>query len=124
MAMFSTESGGGRMKPGLIVILLAGALVSGCAGDDVLRQSGQKETDDFGRAVREDLAAQIANPDPAWKNAPPPPSSGTRAALAQTRYQKNTVIKPVGATTSSVTTTGGGGGQAGGGGGEAGGGPQ
>ena len=67
---------------------------------------------DFGRAVHEDLAAQIADPDAVYKG-PPPPSSGKRADLAQTKYQTDKVTPPAAMSSSS----GGGGGSSGGGGG-------
>jgi type IV pilus biogenesis protein CpaD/CtpE len=98
MAMCSIEIQEGPMTsalkplPGLIALAAAGALLGGCASNPV--ESRLRLSDDFGQAVRQDLAAQIADPDPAWKNQPPPASNGARAALAQTRYQKNAVIPP------------------------------
>lgn len=79
-----------RAKSWILPVLLvgAGALLSGCA------QSRLRIEDDFGQAVSQDLAAQIANPDAARTEGPAPPSSGARAALAQTRYQHDTVVQP------------------------------
>jgi uncharacterized membrane protein YgcG len=98
------------VRTGLLVAALAGvgALVAGCADEKQL--ANDMGFNDFGRAVHEDLAAQIADPDASYKG-PPPPSSGPRAALAQTRYKTDTVTKP------SSISTGGGGGSGGGGGG-------
>src|SRR5689334_13564935 len=59
-------------------------------------------SNDFGRAVREDLQAQIADPDARSAGDPAPASDGRRSALAQTRYQRNLVIQPM---SSSVTGT-------------------
>ncbi len=89
-----------------IAVIAAGGLLSACA------QTQLRLDPNFGEAVNQDLAAQIANPDPAWKG-PPPPSSGDRAALAQKRYETNTVIPPPAESTSSVNignSSGGGGG--------------
>jgi len=49
---------------------------------------------DFGRAVHEDLAAQIADPDARYVGQPSPGSDGHRVGLAQQRYVTGKVIKP------------------------------
>lgn len=72
-----------------LVIAGVAAALSGCAIPQ------QSLSDDFGVALRTDLAAQIANPD-APDPGPAPASDGVRAALAQTRYQTNQVVKPSG----------------------------
>ncbi len=59
---------------------------------------GDKDFDDFGVAVRQDLAAQILEPNPAWKHARVT-TDGKRACLAEKRYQVNAVIQPQLATT-------------------------
>jgi hypothetical protein len=96
-------------RTGLLMAALAGigAIVAGCADEKQL--ANDMGTADFGRAVHEDLAAQIADPDAVYKG-PPPPSSGARADLAQTRYQADKVTQP-----SSTSTSSGGGGGGGGG---------
>lgn len=102
--------------------LLAGAsaiLLSGCAGDSQ-GKSRLHIADDFGQAVRADLAAQIAYPEPHWTG-PMPPSNGDKAALAEDHYIKGTVIQPNITNTSSL---GGGGGSGGGGSSSGGSGPQ
>ena len=83
-------------KPGLLLAAFmgVGALLSGCVGTPP-SQSALRLSDDFGQAVNQDLAAQIADPDAAAKEGPPPPSSGARAALAQTRYRHDAVIRPI-----------------------------
>ena len=104
-----------NVKAIVILAALAGAaaMLAGCAMDSSRQDTAwRQQNDDFGRAVREDLAAQIADPDPAWKNAPPPPSDGVKARLAETRYQQGKVIRPQGATTQTTVggSSGGGGG--------------
>jgi hypothetical protein len=92
----------------LILAALAGVGAALCGCVDTRTLNNQiREADEFGHAVREDLAAQIANPDPSYKG-PPPPYSGARTALAQTAYRADTVKQPV-ATTTSTTIAGGGG---------------
>ena len=102
-------------RTGLLMAALAGvgAIVAGCADEKQLgTDMGSAE---FGRAVHEDLAAQIADPDAVYKG-PPPPSSGERAALAQTRYKNDKVTQPESTQTQSVVQQSGGGGGGGGGG--------
>jgi len=101
------------IKTGLLLAALAGGavLLSACADEKQLTED--MHASDFGRAVREDVAAQIADPDAAYKG-PPPPSSGERAALAQTRYKADKVTQPV-STSTTVSVTGGSGGGGGGG---------
>jgi hypothetical protein len=82
--------------------LLAGALgLSGCA------VSRYHLTDDYGRAVRQDLAAQIADPDARYKGDPAPASSGLRTTIAQKAYEAGTVKAPAAPSTSSVAGSGG-----------------
>lgn len=47
-----------------------------------------------GNAVRQNMAAQIIDPDPKYPDAPLAASSGDRAALAMRRYRTGTVINP------------------------------
>ncbi len=87
----------------LAVLALTGALaLSGCVQVHL--------SDDFGSAVRQDIAAQIADPDPHYiGSASPGGSDGPRVAAAQDRYEKGKVIPPVGGEISTVTTAGSGG---------------
>jgi hypothetical protein len=86
-----------------------GLLVSGCA-DTKAMQADMRDADGLGHAVREDLEAQIANPDAAWTGAVPA-ANGARAAAAQEHYITDTVKAPVsGSTTSGVASGGGSGG--------------
>src|SRR6185312_11674566 len=70
-------------------------------------QSEMNLSPDFGLAVRENLAAQIADPDPHYAGTlAPGASDGARIDLAQTRYQKNQVIQPSSTTASSKSSIG------------------
>ena len=67
-------------------------------------QSEIRLSPDFGDALRENLAAQIADPDPHYAGTlAPGASDGARIDLAQTRYQKNEVVRPASTTASSRT---------------------
>ena len=69
--------------------LLLGALgLGGCA------VSNYHLTDDYGRAVREGVAAHIANPDARYSGDPTPGSDGVRVLSAQTRYETGAVKEP------------------------------
>ena len=86
------------------VLVIAAALgLSACAQNPT--QSEMRMSPDFGDAVRENLAAQIADPDAHYTGTPAPGASdGARIDLAQTRYQQNQVIQPSSTTASSRTT--------------------
>jgi type IV pilus biogenesis protein CpaD/CtpE len=91
----------------LSLAVLAGvaALASGCV-DTKTQNAEFNDADNFGHAVREDLVAQIVNPDPAYTG-PPPPYSGTRTAMGQTAYRSDAVKAPTAISTSSVSGGGG-----------------
>jgi hypothetical protein len=101
--MFSTRS---LPMPALAKIAALSALaalsLSACA------QSRLTLHDGFGREVRADLVAQVADPDAKYSGDPAPASNGSRASLAQTRYEKGTVVEPA---STSTSTVGGGGGR-------------
>ena len=64
---------------------------------------------DFGAAFLQDVAGQVADPDAHYAGIPTPGSNGTRAELAQSRYEHDAVIPPstVGAaSTASISGTG------------------
>ena len=84
------------MRIGLIASLVAGSLLSACT------QSRLRLQPDFGVAVRQDLAAQIADPDAHYTGVPAPGSDGSRVSLALTRYQTGKVVPP--AAISSTTS--------------------
>lgn len=80
-----------------VVGLIATALaLSACS------QSDLRLSPDFGAAVRQDVAAQIADPDAKYVGIPAPGSNGARVDLAQRRYEQNQVIQPALATTSNT----------------------
>jgi hypothetical protein len=90
---------------GVAAILGAALLLSSC------EESRLRLAPDFGVAVRQDVAAQIADPDARYAGVPNPASDGSRTRLAQTRYKTGKVIQP----TSTVTQTAVAGGASGGG---------
>lgn len=90
-----------------LAILAAGAL-GGC-------ESQLRLSPDYGMAFRQDVAAQIADPDAHYAGVPQPGSSPARVSLAQRRYVSGRVIQPASTSTSSVLAGGGGGGDSGGG---------
>lgn len=78
----------------LAMLLACGAGLAGCIYP-------QEPLDvDFGRALHEDLVAQITNPEATY--GPQPPADGARAGLAMERYQAGEVIKPQPLTASQV----------------------
>ena len=79
----------------ILGLALAAAGLCGCV------VSQPHLSSDFGAAVRQDMVAQIADPDPHYRG-PPPASNGARAVLAQGRYRTGTTIPPV-ATASTIT---------------------
>jgi len=83
------------------MLVCAIAALSGCT------QSSLRINPDFGSAVRQDVAAQIADPDAHYEGTPAPGSSGPRVGLAQKRYDSNTVVQPSTTTASSRTSVGG-----------------
>jgi hypothetical protein len=82
----------------------AGAAVSGCVYPDL------HLSDDYGRALRQDIVAQVANPEPAYTGVPAPGSAGSRVGSAQDRYHAGKVTQPASTSTSTVSAGGGGGG--------------
>jgi hypothetical protein len=105
MAMFSIkgETAMSKIKTGYIglsVILAAGIGLSACT------QSEVRLSPDFGQAVRQDMAAQIADPDAHYIGTPAPGTDGARVGLAQQRYGKGEVIQPSSTTASSKGSIG------------------
>jgi hypothetical protein len=81
----------------LFVAVLLGSGLCGCADNN-------RETISpyFGQALRQDLAAQIADPDAHYRGDPAPGSNGARVALAQERYRTGKVFAPIAANASDV----------------------
>jgi hypothetical protein len=96
-----------------------GAAIGGAALLSACAESRLRLSNDYGEAVRQDAAAQIADPDAHYVGTPAPGSNGQRVELAQKRYVTGKVLRPPAAgTTASLATGGGGGGGGGGSGGE------
>lgn len=90
------------MHPRAFLAIAAMLGLGACAQNPM--ESEMRMSPDFGDAVRENLAAQIADPDPHYAGTlAPGASDGARIDLAQTRYQKNEVIRPSSTTASSRT---------------------
>jgi hypothetical protein len=92
----------------------AAVLAGAALGLSACMQSRMSLADDYGQAVRQDMVAQVADPDAHYKGAPAPGSNGRRVGIAQERYNRNAVIQPASTSTSNVSVGGGGGGGPGG----------
>ena len=79
-----------------------GLALTGCAVSQTHLSS------DFGSAVRQDVVAQIADPDARYKGDPAPGSDGARVASAQERYRTGKVIPPAATGASTIGASGGG----------------
>lgn len=94
----------------LVAALAGGSLLAGCI------LSPQHSLDPhYGRAMHNDIVAQIADPEPGYARKVEPAADGTRAVSANRRYLSGQVIQPQAQTTSQVAGSGGGGAPAGGG---------
>ncbi len=85
------------------VAAIAALLLQACASTrhvGPVANADDKAFNDFGLSVRQDIAAQIQEPNPAWKKARVT-SDGKRACLAEKRYQIDAPVAPSLATTSS-----------------------
>ncbi|HVV65567.1 MAG TPA: hypothetical protein VHC42_08855 [Rhizomicrobium sp.] len=71
-----------------LALLAAAAILGGCT------QSVTSLSPDFGAALRQDIAAQIADPDAHYRGDPAPASNGARTSLSQSRYLKGQVTEP------------------------------
>ncbi len=85
----------------LLFVCVGGAmLLSACT-------SFVRLSPDFGVAIRQDEAAQIADPDARYAGVPTPGSNGVRNALAESRYERDDVIPPIAlSSVGSITSTG------------------
>jgi len=86
------------------LVLAGAALVLAACATEEKKDPTDAQYKDFGRSVREDIAAQIADPDPVWKNQPPPPSDGIRSAKTVTRYQTDSVRRGTAAQTQTAVS--------------------
>ncbi len=88
----------GMLKPVLFATSLAVLpVLAGCT------ESRPNIASDFGVSVKQDVAAQVADPDARYKGVPAPGSDGARVGLAQKRYQEDKVIEPTTLSASSGT---------------------
>ncbi len=74
-------------------IVIAAALGAGLCG---CVESQEHLSPGFGAAVRQDVVAQITDPEAGHRRTPPPPSNGERAEIAQERYRFDEPIQPTG----------------------------
>jgi hypothetical protein len=91
----------------MAALLAAGAL-AGC-------ESQFRISPDYGVALRQDVAAQTADPDAKYTGDPQPGANAERAQLAQQHYVTDKVVQPTSMGTGSVGGGSGGGGSSGGG---------
>ena len=70
------------------------ALAVAAAGLSACTQSSIRIQPDFGSAVTQDKAAQVADPEPHYAGVPAPGSDGARVAAAVRRYETGRVIQP------------------------------
>lgn len=96
------------MRYGYLTVGLAALALSGCASE--VHQEASETDPSFGRALHQNLAAQIADPAPNYSYDAPPASNGPRTAGAQTRYEAGQVTPPETQNTMSGIGGGGGGG--------------
>ena len=79
-------------KSGIVLLLLAcvAGVLGGCAAQARAHKDADAATDrqfdTFGRSVRQNIVAQIADPDPSWKNNPEPNTDGKRISERQSVY--------------------------------------
>lgn len=90
-----------------LALALVLPLAAGCG-----TQAYEPLSADFGNSVRHNMMMQVVNPDPPAATEGAPTGSGSRAALAYSRYENGKVAKAPGVATSSVGGTGGTGGAA------------
>ena len=82
------------------------AVIGATVGLSGCTESQVRMSPDFGQAVRQDMVAQIADPDAHYLGTPAPGSNGARVGLAQKRYEKGQVIQPSSTTASSQNAAG------------------
>jgi len=90
--MFSTKAV--RRLAILGAVAICGVGLTGCIYPE------ESLSSDFGRALHENLVAQIADPEAAY--GPQPPADGARARLATERYRAGRVIQPQPAMASKI----------------------
>jgi type IV pilus biogenesis protein CpaD/CtpE len=91
-----------EVKARLRGVALTGAILGTMALLNGCEESHLRLAPDFGVAVRQDQAAQIADPDARYAEVLPAGSDGARTSIAVTRYRTDKVIQPVSSQTSEV----------------------
>jgi hypothetical protein len=84
-----------RRLAALAAVMAAALTAAGCA------QSDLRLGPDYGVAIRQDMAAQIADPDAQYAGVPAPASNGQLSSAAVTRYNTGKTTRPIPATTSN-----------------------
>jgi type IV pilus biogenesis protein CpaD/CtpE len=84
-------------RAGAALLAIMGLALSGCA------ESRLRLSEDYGQAVRQEILAQVADPDAHYKGVPAPGSDGHRVAIATERYNRNAVVQPASTSTSSFS---------------------
>jgi len=86
-----------------VIVVLAALGLSGC-----LSPQGRLDPN-YGVSVRQNIAAQIADPDARYRRDTPPAASGERAQIAHKRYNSGQVIPPSAPSASTIGEKSGGG---------------
>jgi type IV pilus biogenesis protein CpaD/CtpE len=89
------------MRNAILIIALAAGLTACAMNNKPLEPN-------FGQALRQNLNAQVADPDARYARVIQPASDGVRTSAAQVRYQTGEVIEPARVSTSSIRSSGGG----------------
>jgi outer membrane murein-binding lipoprotein Lpp len=86
------------LRPAFVIgaTVAAASLLAGCLSP----QHGLEP--DFGRATRNNIAAQVADPEPRYARKVEPAANGVRSVTASQRYERGQVTPPVVQSTSSV----------------------
>ncbi|MET0545347.1 MAG: hypothetical protein ABWZ40_03470 [Caulobacterales bacterium] len=82
----TSHSSSRRRVASVAVAAVLAMVLSGCAQTHLSK--------DFGVAIHQNLAAQVADPDAQYKGDPAPGSDGSRVGLAQSRYVKGETLQP------------------------------
>ena len=85
-------------------VLAASSLLAGCVSPQHSLEP------DFGRAVHNDIVAQVSDPEASHDRKVEPASNGMRSVAANRRYESGQVIQPQVQSTNQVVAAGGGGG--------------
>ena len=80
----------GKFRFVMLMLACGAGGLGGCATQARAHKEAEaavdRQFDTFGRSVRQNIVAQIADPDPAWKNSPEPTTDGKRISDRQNAY--------------------------------------